>query len=322
MDSQSKIILISGPTASGKSSFAIKIAKKINGEVINADSMQVYKQLKILTARPTKKEQKKIKHHLYGVIDLNKKFSTGQWLKIAIRKIKDIRQRKKIPILVGGTGLYFQSLVNGLVEIPKIPLKVRKKVRLKQKKEGQKLFYKKLAKLDPSIKDKFNPNDVQRSIRAFEIKLHTKISMYDWLNKTKSEFNNNEFLKLYIDFKREDLIKRISLRVNKMIKEGAVKEVKLFTKLKIKKDHSVKKVIGIAELTHYIKNKINLGEAEELISIKTRQYAKRQATWARSRMVTWKKINPAKISYYIKKLNKSSLKLDQWVQLQLDCQNG
>ena len=127
---------------------------------------------------------------MYGVIDLNKKFSTGQWLKAAIKKIKEIKKRKKIPILVGGTGLYFQSLVDGLVKIPGIPLKFRNKIRLMQKKEGQKKFYKKLLKIDPMIKDKFDPNDSQRSIRAFEIKSYTKISMYEWLNKTKSEFKD------------------------------------------------------------------------------------------------------------------------------------
>ena len=311
MDIQSKIILISGPTASGKSNLAIKIAKKINGEIINADSMQVYKMLKILTARPNIKEQKKIKHHLFGIINLNKKFSTGQWLKTAIKKIKEIQKRKKIPILVGGTGLYFQSLISGLVKIPKIPLKLRKKIRLTQKKEGQKKFYKKLLKIDPRVKDKFDPNDTQRSIRAFEIKTFTKISMYEWLNKTKSEFKDDEFLKLYIDFKREDLVKRISLRTNKMIEEGAIKEVKKFVKMKIKKDLSVNKVIGIDELTQYLDKKINLNQAQELISIKTRQYAKRQATWARSRMTSWEKINPIKITGFIKKLKKSSLKLDQ-----------
>ena len=133
MDKQSKIILISGPTASGKSNFAVKIAKKVQGEIINADSMQVYKKLKILTARPNKEEQKKIKHHLYGVVDLNKKFSTGQWLGLAIKKIKNIQKNKKIPVVVGGTGLYFQSLINGLVKIPEIPLKFRNKVRLLSK---------------------------------------------------------------------------------------------------------------------------------------------------------------------------------------------
>ena len=311
MDNQSKIILISGPTASGKSNFATRIAKKINGEIINADSMQVYKQLKILTARPTKKNQKNIKHHLYGVIDLKKNFSTGRWLNLAIKNIKEIRKRKKIPILVGGTGLYFQSLINGLVKIPIIPIKFRNKIRLMQKKEGQKKFYKKLIQLDPKVKNKFDSNDSQRSVRAFEIKLYTKVSMYDWLNKTKSQFKDRDFLKLYIDFKREELVQRIMIRTIKMLKEGAIEEVKRFIKLKIKKDHGVKKVIGIDELTQLLNKQINLEEAQELISIKTRQYAKRQATWARSRMITWKKINPTMINGYIKKLNISSLKLDQ-----------
>ena len=311
MDKRSKIILISGPTASGKSNFAIKIAKKVNGEIINADSMQVYKHLRILTARPNKKEQKNIKHHLFGVVELDKSFSTGQWLKAAIKNIKKIQRKKKIPILVGGTGLYFQSLTNGLVKIPEIPINFRNKIRSIQKINGQEKFYKKLIKLDPIVRDKFNPNDVQRSIRAFEIKSFTKVSMYTWLNKTKSEFNENEFLKLYIDFKRDDLIKRISSRTNRMIKDGALKEVKKFIKFKIKKERSVNRVIGIDELTQYLNKKINLEKTQDLISIKTRQYAKRQATWARSRMISWKKISAVKVDDYIKSLNKSSLKLDQ-----------
>ena len=311
MDKQSKIILISGPTASGKSNFAVKIAKKVNGEIINADSMQVYKQLKILTARPSKKEQKNIKHHLYGIIDLNKKFSTGQWLKLAIKKIKNIQKKKKIPILVGGTGLYFQSLINGLVKIPEIPLNFRNKVRLMSKREGQKKFYKKLLKIDPKIKDKFDPNDTQRSIRAYEIKSYTDISMYDWLAKTESEFKDSDFLKLYIETKREKLIDKINLRTSNMINDGAINEVKKFLKLKIRKDQSVNKVIGIAELTQYLNKKTTLDQAKELILIKTRQYAKRQATWARTRMTSWKKIKPTKIDDLVKKLNKSILKLDQ-----------
>ena len=311
MDKQSKIILISGPTASGKSNFAVKIAKKIQGEIINADSMQVYKKLKILTARPNKIEQKNIKHHLYGTVDLNKKFSTGQWLKLAIKKIKNIQKKKKIPILVGGTGLYFQSLINGLVKIPEIPLNFRNKVRLMSKREGQKKFYKKLLKIDPKIKDKFDPNDTQRSIRAYEIKSYTDISMYDWLAKTESEFKDSDFLKLYIETKREKLIDKINLRTSNMINDGAINEVKKFLKLKIRKDQSVNKVIGIAELTQYLNKKTTLDQAKELILIKTRQYAKRQATWARTRMTSWKKIKPTKIDDLVKKLNKSILKLDQ-----------
>ena len=311
MDKQSKIILISGPTASGKTNFAVKIAKKIRGEIINTDSMQVYKNLKVLTARPNKLEQKDIKHHLYGFVDLNEKFSTGQWLELVVKKIKNIQQRKKIPILVGGTGLYFQSLINGLVKIPEIPLKFRNKVRLISKRDGQKKFYKKLLKLDPKVKDRFDPNDTQRSIRAYEIKSYTDISMYDWLSKTESEFKNSDFLKLYIETKREKLIERINLRTLNMINGGAINEVKKFLKLKIRKDQSVNKVIGIAELTQYLNHEVTLEEAKELISIKTRQYAKRQATWARTRMTSWKKIKPTRIDDFIKKLNKSLLKLDQ-----------
>tara|TARA_B110000196_G_scaffold254442_1_gene224258 strand:- start:107 stop:520 length:414 start_codon:yes stop_codon:yes gene_type:complete len=135
--------------------------------------------------------------------------------------------------------------------------------------------------------------------------------MYNWIKKTKSMFNENEFIKLHIDFERTEIVKRISLRTLKMIEEGAIKEVKKFIKLKIKKDLSVNKVIGIDELTQYLNKTINLDQAKELISIKTRQYAKRQATWARSRMTSWKKINPNTIADLIKELNKSTLKLDQ-----------
>jgi len=313
MDNQSKIILIAGPTASGKSNFAVNLAKKIDGEIINADSMQIYKQLKILTARPNKKEQKNIRHHLYGIININKNFSSGTWLKLAISKIKEIRRRKKIPIVVGGTGLYFQSLINGLVKIPNISMKLRKKIRSMQKKYGQKKFYKKLIKLDPKVKNKFDPNDTQRSIRAFEIKTHTKISMYDWLNKTEPIFNKRTFIKFYVNFERSKLIKRIQKRTENMIKKGGIQEVVKFNKLRIKKDKSINKVIGIDELTKYLNNQIKLKQAEELIAIKTRQYAKRQTTWARSRMIEWTKIEPQQLSSTIKKINKSSLKLDQLI---------
>ena len=301
MDNKSKIILVSGPTASGKSHLAVKLAKKVGGEIINADSMQVYKQFKILTARPNKNEKQNIKHHLYGIIDVDKNFSTGQWLKLAIKKIKEIRGRKKTPILVGGTGLYFQSIINGLVKIPNIPHKFRNKIRLIHKKEGQKKFYKRLLKLDKKIKNKFDPNDTQRSIRAFEIKSYTKISMYDWLNKTKPTFNENEFFKIYIDFNRQKLIKRILIRTVKMLQSGAINEVRRFSSKKIKRDASVNKVIGVNELKKYLRSQITLEEVKELISIRTRQYAKRQATWARSRMLSWNKISSNEIPSLIKK---------------------
>lgn len=297
-----KIVLIAGPTASGKSNIAIKIAKRVNGEIINADSMQVYKELRILTARPLKRDQRNIKHHLYGVININKKFSTGHWLKEATKKIQEIRKKNKTPILVGGTGLYFNSLINGLVKIPNIPITLRKNIRLNQKKIGQKKFYKKLLKIDPKVKKKIDQNDVQRSIRAFEIKYYTKISIYDWLNNTKPIFRNSEFCKLYVNYDRNQLVQRIEKRTNQMVKNGALKEVKKFNKLNINKDHSINKAIGINELKDHINNLISLDEAKELISIKTRQYAKRQSTWARGKMSSWININPYKIDLEIKKI--------------------
>ena len=174
MDLKSKIILISGPTASGKSNFSIKLAKKINGEIINADSMQVYKELKILSARPNPKDYQKIKHHLYGFHSVKNNFSTGDWLKIAIKKIKEVRKRNKTPIFVGGTGLYFKALTDGLVSIPNIPIRFRNKIRTLHKNLGQKKFYQKLIKLDPYSKKNINPTDTQRSIRAYEVKQFTK----------------------------------------------------------------------------------------------------------------------------------------------------
>ena len=302
MDLQSKIILISGPTASGKSKFAIDIAKKAKGEIVNADSMQVYKELRILTARPSIKEYKKIKHHLYGFLNAKKKFSTGEWLKLSQKKIDEIRKRKKIPILVGGTGLYFKALTDGLVKIPNIPLKVRSSIRNLQKKLGQKKFYSKLLKLDPNIKGKIIETDVQRSIRAYEVKLHTKKSLYDWFKNTKSNFSEDDFLKVYIDYPRKELIERIALRSKQMLNSGAINEVKKFLKLKIKNDNSSNKVIGIAEIKEYLEQKSDLKEVQEKITIKTRQYAKRQSTWARGQMMNWNKIQPQDLKKFLKKI--------------------
>ena len=302
MDLKSKIILISGPTASGKSSFALKLAKKIDGEIINADSMQIYKEFKILTARPNIKEYSKIKHHLYGFQNVKKNFSSGDWLKLAKKKIIEVKKRKKIPIFVGGTGLYFKSLTDGLVKIPKIPIKLRNKIRLHQKKIGQENFYKKLLKIDPSIKNKINPTDTQRSIRAYEIKTFTKKSINEWFKKTKSEFSKSDFYMIFIDFPRSEIIRRIQSRTNEMIKKGAVSEVKDFLKLKIREDITSSKVIGVKEIKEFIQNNINLNELNEKISIKTRQYAKRQSTWARGHMSDWQKIKPNELNKFLKKL--------------------
>ena len=302
MDLKSKIILISGPTASGKSNFAIQLAKKLNGEIINTDSMQIYKELKILSARPLKKNYQKIKHHLYGFQSVKKNFSTGDWLKLAISKIEEIKKRKKVPILVGGTGLYFKAITQGLVSIPEIPMQFRNKIRTLHKKLGQNKFYLKLLKLDPSSKDKINPTDTQRTIRAYEVKSFTKKSLHQWFESTKAYFKEKDFYKIYIDFPRTELIEKISLRVEEMFLSGAIKEVKRFVKIRLKKDKTANKAIGIKEIEDYLNKKKNLEETKQIISIKTRQYAKRQSTWARGHMDDWHKIKPQDLDKFLKKI--------------------
>ena len=302
MDFKSKIILISGPTASGKSLFGIKLAKKINGEIINADSMQVYKQIKILSARPSPKNYQKVKHHLYGFHDIKKNFSTGNWLKLVIKKIDEVKKRKKIPILVGGTGLYFKALTDGLSKIPKIPIKIRNQIRALHQKIGQKKFYQKLLKIDPISINKIKPNDSHRSLRAYEVKFYTKKSIYNYFKNTKSNFKEMDFYKIYIDFPRQELIKRINLRTEEMIANGAINEVNNFIKLKVNKDKSVNKAIGINEIKNYLKNEKDLHEISEQISIKTRQYAKRQSTWARGNMKTWLRLKPKQLNKFLNKI--------------------
>ena len=301
MDFKSKIILIYGPTASGKSKFAIKIANRIDGEIINSDSMQVYKEIKILSARPDPKDIKNIKHHLYGFQSVKKNFSTGEWLKLVKKKISDIKKKNKTPILVGGTGLYFKALTEGLVNFPKIPLQFRNKIRNLHKKLGSKNFFLKLIKEDPLARNHIIPSDSQRAIRAYEIKLFTQKSMYEWFKSTKSDYEKEDFYKICIDFPRNELLVRINNRTKQMIKNGAVNEVRKFLKLNVPKAKSVNKAIGIQEIKDFLNKKIEIEDVIEKISIKTRQYAKRQSTWARSNMVSWLKLTPQDLNKFLKK---------------------
>ena len=300
-----KIILLAGPTASGKSKLAIEIANKINGEIINADSMQVYRDFSILSSRPLKKDLKKIKHHLYGFISSKKHFSTGAWLSLAKEKIKLCLKKKKIPILVGGTGLYFEAITKGMSKIPNIDFKKRNIIRDLQVKLGQKEFYKKLLKLDPLVNNRIEPFDMQRSIRAYEVKKFTKKSIYEWYKLTKSDFKEFEIYKIFLNSPREKILKNISKRTKGMIKNNCIDEVKNFLKLKVDPSLSVNKIIGVKEIKDYLDQKIDLNQVIELINIKTRQYAKRQVTWSRGHMIDWKR----EYSNSFSELSKNILKL-------------
>ena len=290
MEQEKKVILLAGPTASGKSKLALQLAKNLNGEIINADSMQVYNEIFILTSRPTLQDTNIVKHHLYGFNSVKQKFSTGHWLKMVINKMKEQWNQDRIPILVGGTGLYFKALTNGLVKIPDIPNDLRTEIRELHKKIGQKKFYSKLIKLDPIAKKFILPSDSQRSLRAYEVKEFTNKSFFEFIKRTSSSFDNKVFKKIFINSPRKLLSNKIEERVEKMFEEGAIEEVKKFLKLRVNKELSSNKIIGIREIGDYLEGKITLIKTKELINQKTRQYAKRQFTWARGHMRSWKKI--------------------------------
>jgi len=296
-----KIILLAGPTASGKSKLAIHLAKKINGEIVNADSMQIYKEFSILSSRPKRSEIKKIKHHLYGTVSVKRYFSAGDWLKEAKKKVNLCLKNKKIPIIVGGTGLYFNTITKGISKIPDIDTKTRTNVRALFKKLGSKKFYEKLLQLDPKVKNRINREDSQRMQRAYEVKLKTKKSLFDWFDKTKSDFLDFDLRKIFIDIPRADLLLNILKRTELMFKENCLKEVKKFNTMRLNRSLSANKLIGVQEINQFFTENISLDECKELINIKTRQYAKRQNTWARGHMKNWNKLYSKNFSILLKK---------------------
>tara|TARA_Y100001970_G_scaffold290841_1_gene425940 strand:+ start:1870 stop:2781 length:912 start_codon:yes stop_codon:yes gene_type:complete len=279
-----KIILLFGPTASGKSKLAINIAKKFNCEILNADSMQVYKEIKILSARPNNKT---IRHHLYGFISAKKNFSVGNWYKLAHKKISEINKRGKVALVVGGTGLYFRALTHGLVDMPEI-----KKIDYSKMNEVvRKLMIDSYQKKIPTIFDGINKSDIQRVSRALAVYKQTGMTLKSWQKKeNKKYFKSSEFLKICILPPKKNLELIIKKRFEKMLKNGAIKEVKKYKKefLNSGASLSANNIIGIHEIGLYLQKLISLSEVKNRILIRTRQYAKRQYTWHRGKMKNWK----------------------------------
>jgi tRNA dimethylallyltransferase len=280
-----KIILIAGPTGSGKSEIALRLAKKINGEIINADSMQVYKEIKILSSRP--ESYSNISHYLYGNISVKNNFSAGEWLKKVKLNLNKIIKKKKQPIFVGGTGLYFKLLTEGISNIPKIPDSIRISTRKLNANLGNDKFYSLLIKLDPLVQNKIKKNDTHRLIRAYEVVIFTKKSLINWQKKNKNYFSNYQFVKIFINPENNFLQKLLRLRLKKMFEIGAINEVKKFSKLKINPSLPANKILGIEEIKKYLDKKITLEQAFEETFVRTRRYVKRQRTWFRGHMKDW-----------------------------------
>jgi tRNA dimethylallyltransferase len=280
-----KVILIFGPTASGKSEAALKIASKINSVIINADSLQVYKDLKVLTSRPTTNDEKVISHRLYGHIKGDLQYTVANWLNDVSIEIESIFSKNLVPIIVGGTGLYFKSLLNGLASIPDIKKEIKESTDDLVNKFGLEYLQSELVKKSPTSKIK--NNDPNRIIRAYNILTQTGKTIEEWHSNTKPNIDKVSYQKLLINPDRNLLYKNVEDRFDIMINNGGIEEVKKLNLRKYDLNNSVMKAIGVREISDFIAGKTSLEDCISLSKQKSRNYIKRQQTWINSNNITW-----------------------------------
>ena len=281
---QSPVIVIGGPTACGKSGLALAIAENFDGIIVNADAIQVYRDLRILTARPTEEEEKRIPHRLYGILDAKESCSAGTWQALALKEIENIQNIGKLPIIVGGTGLYLKALTEGIAPIPKIPLSVRKSVREFYSEVGKAEFYTQFTKKDPITAARIQPNDAQRLMRAWEVMEATGKSISFW-QEEKMQSPNLKFTMVVGTPLRETLYAACDKRIFNMISDGVLEEVKaLMIRFQNEKFNNlpVFKAIAFKEFSSYLAGDTTLDIAITKAQQQTRRYAKRQMTWFRN----------------------------------------
>ncbi len=277
------IYFITGPTAIGKSEFAINLSKHINGEIINADSMQVYQELKILSARPSLSDIKNVKHHLYGYISGNKRFNVQNWCSDAIKTTDSLKNKNITPIFVGGTGLYIQTLINGIISIPAIPESIKDASNELYNKIGPENFYELVYDLDQEATKKISQNDKQRLTRIWEVYNYTNKKFSSWIKNKNKKFLDLDNIKIILFLPdRKKNYERVNERVIKMINNGAIDEIKKLLSLKYKKNLPIMKAHGVPEIVSYLDNSISLDECIKKIQLITRHYVKRQNTWWKS----------------------------------------
>lgn len=289
-------LLIMGPTASGKSALALAMAERIDGEIINADSMQVYRDFRVLTARPSVEEEREAPHHLYGHVDAAERYSTGRWLSDALAAISDIRARHKTPILVGGTGLYFKALTQGLAEMPDIDPELRAALIERAEKDGAPTLHAELAALDPQTAARLEPNDAPRIIRALEVIETTGESIASFQANTKPALDAHEWRGLALTADREALYASINARFDKMLEQGALDEVRAFAARNLDPTLPAIKAHGAPALGAYLRNEITLATATEIGQRDTRRYAKRQFTWIANQMPDWPRVTATSVA--------------------------
>ncbi len=280
MDKDITVNIIYGPTASGKSSFAINEAIKNNGIIINADSQQVYKELPILTACPTTEDYTKVEHKLYQFIDGFIGIDVNLWLKNTVNEIINANNKGKIPFIVGGTGFYIKSLIEGLSPIPEINLNIRNKIREKYKNITTYEIYEDLKKIDIELANKLSKNDRQRILRGIEVFYSTGIKLSNWQKKEKIKLlPNAKFNLKFINPEMKILETRIKQRTEFMINNRVIDEVKTLLNKNYKPNSPIFKVIGVKSIINYINKNMNIDELQSKLILETRQYAKRQKTF-------------------------------------------
>jgi tRNA dimethylallyltransferase len=292
---KSPVILIAGPTASGKSALALALAEKLGGTIINADSMQVYRDLRIITARPTVEEEARVPHRLYGHIDAAENYSVGAWRREAAAELAMAEGQSRAAIVVGGTGLYFKALTRGLAAVPPIPKHIRDKVRTRLKGEGAAALHDELARLDPSAAARLNRGDRARISRALEVMLATGRSIFAW--HAEAGPTSTDYLpavRIFLDVGRDELARRIDARFNAMIRAGAIEEVRTLMARNLDPSLPAMKAHGVPWLMRWMPREITLLEAYEGAKRDTRQYTKRQVTWFRNQLPDFVWVEPEK----------------------------
>ena len=287
-------LLIAGPTASGKSALALEMARELGGEIVNADSMQVYGVLDRLTARPGPEDLAEIPHHLYGHVSPDTAYSTGIWLDQATEAVAAIRARGALPVIVGGTGLYFRALTGGLSDMPEIPDAIRNELRSRLESEGVEALHAELAGLDPAMAGRLRPADRQRILRALEVVRSTGRSIMEFQGRGGAKIVDPLSARcIVLEPARPLLHARINQRFGGMVEAGALDEVRRLLALDIPPQHPAMKAIGVSQLAGYLAGRHSLERAIELASTATRQYAKRQMTWFRNQLgEEWQRIEP------------------------------
>ena len=286
-------VLIAGPTASGKSALALALAETLGGVIVNADSMQVYRDLRIITARPSPEDEARAPHRLYGHVDAGENYSVGRWCRDVAEALAGTAAQGRVSILVGGTGLYFKALTSGLAAVPPIPADIRTHVRGRLQSEGVAPLFAELIKRDPATAQRLMPNDRSRISRALEVVLATGRSLTDWHREGLPPLvDPARAVKVFLACERKQLVARIETRFAVMLKAGALDEAKALAARRLDPLLPAMKAHGVPWLIRHLNGEISIDEAAAGAVMDTRRYAKRQVTWFRNQMADWTAVEP------------------------------